>query len=142
MLRLFLTGLLLSFLPVTAVFAQGAIPQQSVYESDYIQVLEEEDYKDIAEIHKLQEAIPIAEDNCLRIKKDRRVCRCENGYLYTEYDEHVKSLSDRNPSWGRKELKYNFYWEGVTYEDESDLESFRSYSDKYHVLHCDDEQEK
>lgn len=141
-MRLFLTGLLLSFLPVTVVFAQGNVPQQNVYDSDYVEVLLEEDYKDIAEIHKLQEAIPIAEDNCLRIKKDRRVCRCENGYLYTEYDEHLESLVTRNPDWEGKELRYNFYWDGVTYEDEKDLDSFRAYSEKYHVLHCDAEQDE
>ncbi len=110
--------------------------QDGEFESSYIEVLNEEDYSDIAEILKLQEAIPIAERNCYRIRKNRKECRCDNANLYNEYNKVIDVLAERHPDWENQTLKYNFFWGRVTYEGKKEFESFRAYTDKYSVTDC------
>ena len=112
-----------------------------VQKKDYIEILAEEDQASIAELRKLQEEIPAAEKNCIRIKKDQRSCRCDSAYLYKDYDRIIEDIVTRHPDWENRTLKYNFFWEGVTYEGTSDLEKFRFFSDKFRVLHCDEQEE-
>ncbi len=102
---------------------------------DIVNIIDEADHRSIAEMLKLQDAIPAAEKNCLRYK-DKKECRCDNGYLYGEYDLLFSKLSERHPDWDQKTLKYNFYWEGVTYEGKTDMDTLMRYSDKFKVLDC------
>ncbi len=102
-----------------------------------VDIVEDVDHIDLSELLKLQETIPVAEKNCLRIKKNVRECRCDNGYLYNEYDGIFNRMFDRNPNWDRKVLKYDFYLDGVTYKGETDKETLKNYTRSYKVLGCD-----
>lgn len=132
MLRLFLVMTLLIF-STSSVHAQA----NSGEEEPYVQILSEDDYEDISELHKLKELIPASEQNCYRVEKNKKKCRCESGYLYNEYTEVVENLSDRHPEWGlQKEITYSFFWEGFTYEGTESIRSFNSYTDMYRRSSC------
>ncbi len=142
MFRFFSVFFIMLITPFVAYAQYGGDGLSSDPYSGEVEVIEEVDHADLVELFKLQEAIPEAERNCLRIKRNKRECRCDNGYLYKEYDGVYKKLSERHPDWDKKVLKYNFYWEGVTYEGESDMDTLMRYSNKYKALGCEDDGDK
>tara|TARA_R110001592_G_scaffold20926_14_gene84705 strand:- start:1120 stop:1518 length:399 start_codon:yes stop_codon:yes gene_type:complete len=125
----FLIALFVLFSPVQG-YAAGS------FEPNTIDTFTEDDYTRLAGMLKLQEEIPAAEENCYRIKKDKTECRCDNKYLYDEYDGIVNDLAESHPDWMGKTLEYDFFSEGVTYNGVGNLESFRSFSDSLHILSC------
>ena len=133
MQRLF--SILLLCMLAGPVYAQNG----SMLEEDAeIRVLEEQDFDDIATMLKLEESIPVAEDNCIRVRKKKDICICENAHLYDEYSEALEALRARHPEWENQTFSYNFYQGGVTYEGRESYSSFQSFVDR--VLQYDCEQ--
>lgn len=106
-------------------------------DEDTIQILNEQDFEDIAVMSKLEETIPVAEENCVRFRKNKEACLCENMHLYEEHNRSYKAIVKRHPEWKGKTLMYDFYLDGVTYTGNRALDDFEMFTNKMNYVDCE-----
>ena len=124
-------------LSLCVLVAPAYAEENIMIDQDTIQVLDEQDFEDIAIMSKLEETVPVAEENCIRFRKNKEACLCENMHLYEEHNRSYKALQERHPEWAGKTLIYDFYQDGVTYSDKRRFGDFEMFTNKMNYIDCD-----